>query len=174
MLKTVTWQQLNERLAAQAAGPEQQQLVVVLEVLTEEQQLQEQSSSDAPQQPAARWVVVAVVAVARVAWGSCTSSPTRMACIHQHAASDTPLPCCAAIHCRPLPEQLPLQLDPVQRFALEVVRTPLAQLDRDAAERWRQQGAVVAVWNSGHHSCLATAIRLSAVWRLGDAVVLVE
>lgn len=67
--------------------------------------------------------------------------------------------------CRPLPDPLPWPQsagENVQRVTVE----SLAGLTREQAAEWQQEGAVVAVWDSGHHSCLAAAIRLSAVYRL--------
>jgi hypothetical protein len=46
-----------------------------------------------------------------------------------------------------------------------VERLPLTAVTRDAADAWRD-AAAVAVLDSGHHSALAAAVRLSAVYRL--------
>lgn len=55
----------------------------------------------------------------------------------------------------------------------QVVRVAqLAELTRDAVDAWSPQHACIAVVDSGHHSCLAAAIRLQAVWRLPNVVLL--
>ena len=98
-----------------------------------------------------------------------------------------------AMHaCRPLPEPLPWlstagsmqsqqqqqqqqqQQGSLQAGQVQVVRLELPSLTREVAAQWQEQGAVVAVWDSGHHSCLAAAIRLSAVYRLPQVVLLQE
>ena len=66
-------------------------------------------------------------------------------------------------------QQQQLHADQVVRVKLE-----LSSLTRDVAAGWQQQGAFIAVWDSGHHSCLAAAIRLSAVYRLPNVVLLQE
>jgi hypothetical protein len=65
-------------------------------------------------------------------------------------------------------QQVPL----LQHDRIQIVKLGLADVTRDAAVAWQQAGAVVAVWDSGHHSCLAAVIRLSAVYRLPDVVLL--
>lgn len=76
---------------------------------------------------------------------------------------------CACL-CSPLPD--PLQWPRRSGEAVERVTVEsLAGLTRELAAGWKQ-GAVVAVWDSGHHSCLAAAIRLSAVYRLPHVVLL--
>jgi hypothetical protein len=55
---------------------------------------------------------------------------------------------------------------------LQVERLQLVGVTRGVAAQWRQRGALVAVWDSGHHSCLAAAIRLSAVYRLPGVALL--
>lgn len=63
---------------------------------------------------------------------------------------------------------------PQQEGQLQVQRVSLglSAVTRDVALEWQQQAAVVAVWDSGHHNCLAAAIRLSAVYRLPNVVLL--
>lgn len=63
---------------------------------------------------------------------------------------------------------------PQQEGQLKVQRVSLglSAVTRDVALEWQQQAAVVAVWDSGHHSCLAAAIRLSTVYRLPHVVLL--
>lgn len=76
---------------------------------------------------------------------------------------------CACL-CSPLPDPLPW---PQSGQAVERVTVDsLVGLTRELAAAWQQEGAVVAVWDSGHHSCLAAAIRLSAVYRLPHVVLL--
>jgi hypothetical protein len=53
---------------------------------------------------------------------------------------------------------------------MDVVHTALIDITRDVAETWRDK--LVAVIDTGHHSCLAAAIRLTAVYRLPQVVLL--
>jgi hypothetical protein len=91
--------------------------------------------------------------------------------------------CC--VGCRPLPDPLPWldtkqqqqqqqqqQVTPLQPDQVHKVTLELSQLTRELAAEWQQRGAVVAVWDSGHHSSLAAAIRLKAVYRLPHVVLL--
>jgi hypothetical protein len=80
--------------------------------------------------------------------------------------------CCL---CRPLPDPLPWETSASQQqqqagVAVQHASLQLQELDRSAAAAW--QGSTVAVIDTGHHSCLAAAIRLSAVYRLSSVVLL--
>ncbi|WIA39784.1 hypothetical protein OEZ86_005839 [Tetradesmus obliquus] len=76
---------------------------------------------------------------------------------------------------RPLPDSLPWADAASQQqqggLSVQHASLQLQQLDRQAAAAW-QQGSTVAVVDTGHHSCLAAAIRLSAVYRLPSVVLL--
>lgn len=55
---------------------------------------------------------------------------------------------------------------------MQRVSLALADVTREAAAAW--PNGIVAVWDSGHHSSLAAAIRLSAVYRVPRVVLLQE
>lgn len=59
-----------------------------------------------------------------------------------------------------------------QMLGVEVVQVSLVELTRDAAAAWMDDGSIIAVVDTGHHSCLAAAIRLSAVYRMPRVVLL--
>lgn len=142
---TVSWQQLQQQMQER-----QQQQLVVLEVKCPDDPQQQQ------QQPC-RWVTLHLP----LAQPSPKGRRTPLI---------TPAMSVCACPCSPLPDTLtwPQSGEAVQRVTVE----SLAGLTRDLAAEWHQEGAVVAVWDSGHHSCLAAAIRLSAVYRLPNVVLL--
>jgi hypothetical protein len=76
--------------------------------------------------------------------------------------------------CRPLPETLPWTMSATQQqqgdLPVQHASLQLQEIDRAAAAAW--QNSTVAVVDTGHHSCLAAAIRLSAVYRLPSVVLL--
>jgi hypothetical protein len=110
---------------------------------------------------------------------------------YHHTTDQRMLPVCC-VGCRPLPDPLPWliseqqqqpadpqqqqqqqeQVTPLQPAQVHRVTLELSALTRELAAEWQQQVAVVAVWDSGHHSSLAAAIRLSAVYRLPHVVLL--
>lgn len=75
--------------------------------------------------------------------------------------------------CRSLPDPLPWTSSSTSSSALQLQheRLALQEITRDVAAAW-QDKAVIAVLDTGHHSCLAAAIRLSAVYRLSQVVLL--
>lgn len=72
--------------------------------------------------------------------------------------------------CRPLPDPVPWATAAAHGQQVQLVSMQLADLTREVAAAW--QGNAVAVVDSGHHSCLAAAIRLRAVYRLSNVVLL--